>query len=88
MKKFESVYEVGPHYSISEVVEARTEASALKKADKIVNAEHRYPMFVHIRELIPVDRLEYEQELKVRDNKIFDLESQLSDIRSIVGEYK
>lgn len=88
MKKFEAVYEVGPHQAIEIVVDSGNVFSAKKKVNKIAKEEYRSPAFVGIRELVPVDRLDHEHELTVRDNKIFELETQLSSIRHIVGGNK
>jgi len=85
MKQFEAIYEVGPHQSVDIIVDAKNEKSARTKADKEAK-DYNNPMFVRIRELEPVSRLDHEREIRSRDQQITVLQQKIRDIITIVGE--
>ena len=87
MKEYEVVYDVGVHRSREIVVKAINKKSARKIADAVM--EHNTAAkFNFIRELLSVPRLEYEQDLKKKQQKIDSLEHLLNMVTSAIDQYR
>lgn len=87
MKKFEADYEDSMWGGPTFVVEARDITSARKKADremKVCMCGNTNYQFLHIRELVPVERLEYETQIQWRDDTIKELRDALQKIQETV----
>ncbi len=84
MKKFQVRYEDSIFGGPEITVEARDAVSARKKADREVKGIVGCN-FIDIRELVPVDRLEYESEIEFRDRQIRLLNDQLDKVRAAVA---
>jgi flagellar biosynthesis component FlhA len=81
--KYEIVYEISLGYSEHVVVKANNKDAARKMADaKRDNRIDNGYVFYSIRELKSVDQLTHEHEIKIRDNRISDLERTLRAIQS------